>query len=112
MTWDPSKATTTCRGCGYTIEAWLTECDDCEAARLQEIEELLHNVEEFETRFEDLVADAKDIEERLKRLGDERTAERMQLYFINRMKNFLQGREMFTFDQVRNSLNDILKEYE
>lgn len=112
MTWDPSKATTICRSCGCSIEAWLVECDECEAARPDEIHDLLYNIEEFETRFDDLISDAKDIEERLKRLGDEKTAERMRIYFINRMKNFLQGGEMFTFDQIRESLYDMLKEYE
>lgn len=30
MSWDPSKATTSCRGCGCCIEAWLDFCDDCD----------------------------------------------------------------------------------
>lgn len=28
--WDPSMATTSCRGCGCCIEAWLDFCEDCE----------------------------------------------------------------------------------
>lgn len=108
MSWDPSQSTSSCNVCGRGIEAWIDICDNC----IEESESLLQEFNKFASKFEELIGDGRDIAERLRRIGINGSANQMEGYLLNRMENFLNGYEMFKFDEVNKKLMEIIGEEE
>lgn len=47
MGWDPSMATSSCKCCGKSVEAWIEVCEDCEEKEAKG-ECIHHNVKVIE----------------------------------------------------------------
>jgi hypothetical protein len=72
--------------------------------------EIIADLEGFVEKFRDLYEDARNLADSLKMVDLNRESEQMKLYLVNRMESFLEGREMFKFENLEKELKEILVE--
>lgn len=76
--------------------------------RLEVANSLEEMVENFEAKLKDLVKEGNHIAMvcRLLDGGVEREGDSMQLYLVNRLKSFIEGNEMFRFDDLKQEIKE------
>ena len=80
--------------------------DENKESRLEEIEDLIFEVNKFESKIENMVYKGREIIQRINDLNgaDCNSTLKFDMYFLKRIEYFLQGYEIFSFDDLRETL--------
>jgi hypothetical protein len=75
----------------------------------KDAEKVLQQFNQYVNQVQELTYEGKEIIRELESLGLNQEAYQMKYYFTNRLQNFLDGNEILEFENVRESLLDIIE---